>query len=221
MSSSALVNALGVEEFARQVEAEFVHLQDGPSTLTQAEIDRVARRFTDPVLPALPAADADYDHKLATDAAFARWVGRNVRAHRVPGYASVVLSLKAHGVAPGDITSEQLEIVGAVAVDECSEPSGRGLRRRGGVVERERLRGIGEVPESGARRGGVPVDEHPPFADDQVPRREIVVTHQLGAGRGDGALPTRVRRRNEPCRRIVDCPHHRAHASQLRGREGT
>ncbi len=110
-----LVKALGVEEFARQVEAEFVHLKDGPSTLTQAEIDRVARRFTDPVLPSLPAADADYDHKLATDAAFARWVGRNVRAHRVPGYASVVLSLKAHGVAPGDITSEQLKTVADLA----------------------------------------------------------------------------------------------------------
>jgi sulfite reductase (NADPH) hemoprotein beta-component len=110
-----LVKALGVEEFARQVEAEFVHLQDGPSTLTQAEIDRVTRRFTDPVLPALPATDAGYEEKLATDAAFARWVGRNVHAHRVPGYASVVLSLKKHGVAPGDITSEQLETVADIA----------------------------------------------------------------------------------------------------------
>ena len=110
-----LVKALGVDEFARQVEAEFVHLQDGPSTLTQAEIDRVARRFTDPVLPALPAEDASYNEKLSTDAAFARWVGRNVRAHGVPGYASVVLSLKAHGVAPGDITSEQLETVADLA----------------------------------------------------------------------------------------------------------
>ena len=110
-----LVKALGVDEFARQVEAEFVHLKDGPSTLTQAEIDRVARRFTDPVLPALPATDAGYEEKLATDAAFARWVGRNVRAHRVPGYASVVLSLKQHGIAPGDITSEQLETVADLA----------------------------------------------------------------------------------------------------------
>jgi len=110
-----LVKALGVEEFARQVEAEFVHLKDGPSTLTQAEIDRVARRFTDPGLPALPAEDAGYTEKLNTDAAFARWVGRNVRAHRVPGYASVVLSLKKHGIAPGDITSEQLETVADIA----------------------------------------------------------------------------------------------------------
>ena len=110
-----LVKALGVEEFARQVEAEFVHLKDGPSTLTQAEIDRVARRFTDPDLPALPATDTGYTEKLNTDAAFARWVGRNVRAHRVPGYASVVLSLKKHGIAPGDITSEQLETVADLA----------------------------------------------------------------------------------------------------------
>ena len=110
-----LVKALGVEEFARQVEAEFVHLKDGPSTLTHAEIDRVARRFTDPVLPALPAEDAGYTEKLNTDATFARWVGRNVRAHRVPGYASVVLSLKKHGIAPGDITSEQLETVADLA----------------------------------------------------------------------------------------------------------
>ena len=110
-----LVKALGVEEFARQVEAEFVHLKEGPSTLTQAEIDRVARRFTDPDLPALPATDTGYTEKLNTDAAFARWVGRNVRAHRVPGYASVVLSLKKHGIAPGDITSEQLETVADLA----------------------------------------------------------------------------------------------------------
>src|SRR5690606_10851197 len=63
----------------------------------------------------LPAADADYDDKLATDAAFARWVGRNVRAHRVPGYASVVLSLKAHGGPPGDTSCEQLEPVADLA----------------------------------------------------------------------------------------------------------
>ena len=70
---------------------------------------------TDFYLPALPATDTGYTEKLNTDAAFARWVGRNVRAHRVPGYASVVLSLKKHGIAPGDITSEQLETVADLA----------------------------------------------------------------------------------------------------------
>ena len=105
-----LVKALGVAEFARQVEAEFVHLKDGPSTLTQAEIDRVAGRFSDPVLAPLPA-DEDYRARLADDRAFANWAGRNVRAHRLSGYASVVLSLKKNGIAPGDITDAQFDAV--------------------------------------------------------------------------------------------------------------
>lgn len=105
-----LVKALGVAEFARQVEAEFVHLKDGPSTLTQAEIDRVARRFNDPVLAPLPADDA-YRARLADNKAFANWAQRNVRGHKLSGYASVVLSLKKTGIAPGDITADQFDAV--------------------------------------------------------------------------------------------------------------
>ncbi len=109
-----LVKALGVPEFARQVEEEFAHLKDGASTLTQAEIDRVASRFNDPVLSALEP-DAGYRARLAEDKAFAAWARRNVREHRVPGYASVVLSLKPYGVAPGDLTAEQFDAVAELA----------------------------------------------------------------------------------------------------------
>ncbi|ENO89683.1 nitrite/sulfite reductase [Thauera linaloolentis] len=109
-----LVKALGVEEFARQVEAEFIHLKDGPSTLTQAEIDRVASRFDDPLLAPLPQ-DAGYRAHLAQDKAFAAWARRNVRTHQVPGYASVVLSLKPYGVAPGDVTAEQFDAIADLA----------------------------------------------------------------------------------------------------------
>jgi sulfite reductase (NADPH) hemoprotein beta-component len=42
------VQALGVEEFAKQVEAEWLHIKDGPATLTQAKFDRVAAHFTAP-----------------------------------------------------------------------------------------------------------------------------------------------------------------------------
>jgi sulfite reductase (NADPH) hemoprotein beta-component len=37
-----LVQALGIEEFARQVEAEWSHLRDGPTTVTDAEFARIA-----------------------------------------------------------------------------------------------------------------------------------------------------------------------------------
>lgn len=110
-----LVKALGIPEFARQVEAEFAHLKDGPSTLTEAEVARVAGRFDDPVLAPLPPTDAAHEARLAADKAFAAWVRRNVRAHKVAGHASVVLSLKKHGVAPGDVSAEQFELVADLA----------------------------------------------------------------------------------------------------------
>lgn len=110
-----LVKSLGMAEFARQVEAEFVHTRNGISTLTQAEIDRVAGRFNDPVLPELPPEDAGYAAQLADNKAFANWVKHNIRAHKVQGYASVVLSLKKTGIAPGDITADQFDAVADLA----------------------------------------------------------------------------------------------------------
>ena len=110
-----LVNALGIEEFTRQVEAEWSHLKDGPTTLTDAEFDRVARHFAPPTYDTLPAEDLSFVAHLKEDKAFARWVNRCVHAHKVPGYAAVTLSLKAPGVPPGDITDVQMEAVADLA----------------------------------------------------------------------------------------------------------
>jgi sulfite reductase (NADPH) hemoprotein beta-component len=106
-----LVKALGAEAFARQVEDEWAHLKDGPGRLTREEFDRVAAYFAPPAHLALPDADARFDAHRAADAMFGRWVGRAVRPHRVAGYRAVVLSLKPTGVAPGDVTAEQMECV--------------------------------------------------------------------------------------------------------------
>jgi sulfite reductase (NADPH) hemoprotein beta-component len=110
-----LVQALGVREFARQVEEEWQHLKDGPQTLTEAERARVAAHFSPPAYENLPADDLCHLAHLREDPAFVRWVGRNVRAHKVPGYAAVTLSLKKPGVAPGDATAEQIEAVADLA----------------------------------------------------------------------------------------------------------
>jgi sulfite reductase (NADPH) hemoprotein beta-component len=104
-----LVKALGVEEFARQVDAEWEHAKDGPATLTQAEVDRVAAHFAPPAYKAELPIDLGFEQHKALNKAFATWVKRNVRTHRVAGYASVTLSLKAHGRAPGDVTDGQME----------------------------------------------------------------------------------------------------------------
>jgi sulfite reductase (NADPH) hemoprotein beta-component len=108
-----LVKAVGAEEFARLVEAEFADLKNGPETLTREEVERVAQWFNPKPYLTLPNIDPRADH--AGDKAFANWLQRNVKPHKVPGYASVVLSLKKTGVPPGDATAEQMDFVADLA----------------------------------------------------------------------------------------------------------
>ncbi|HRF74452.1 MAG TPA: nitrite/sulfite reductase [Accumulibacter sp.] len=110
-----LVQALGVEEFARQVEAEWAQLRDGETTVTDAEFARLADHFAPPAWLTLPAEEPAHAARLHTDKAFANWVRRCVHAHRTPGYAAVTLSLKAPGVNPGDITEQQMIAVADLA----------------------------------------------------------------------------------------------------------
>ncbi|SDC87240.1 sulfite reductase (NADPH) hemoprotein beta-component [Massilia sp. PDC64] len=108
-----LVKAVGAEEFARMVEAEFADLKDGPETLTREEVERVAQWFNPKPYLTLPSIDPRAEH--ADNKAFANWLQRNVKPHKVPGYASVVLSLKKTGVPPGDATAEQMDFVADLA----------------------------------------------------------------------------------------------------------
>jgi sulfite reductase (NADPH) hemoprotein beta-component len=108
-----LLKALGVEEFTRQVEEEWQDLKDGPETLTQEEFDRVAQWFQPHGYAQLEDIDPTAQH--ADNRAFANWVNRNVKPHKVPGYAAVVLSLKKTGVPPGDATAEQMDFVADLA----------------------------------------------------------------------------------------------------------
>ena len=110
-----LAKALGIEEFKRQVEEEWAHLKDGPLTITQTELDRVAKYFEPMPYETLPAHDASFDAAVSCNPAFAAWVRRNVQPHRMPGYRAVTLSLKPHGKAPGDITGEQMHAVADLA----------------------------------------------------------------------------------------------------------
>jgi len=107
-----LVKALGIEAFAKEVEEEWQYLKDGPAQLTDVEYERVASAFVPPDYRSLAGTDLNFGTRLAEHPAFARWVARNVQPHKVPGYASVVLSTKP-GIAapPGDVTAEQMEAV--------------------------------------------------------------------------------------------------------------
>ncbi|MBG6287891.1 nitrite/sulfite reductase [Pseudomonas nitroreducens] len=110
-----LVKALTPEVFAQKVDAEWANLKDGPSTLTDAELQRVAAHFVDPAYQALENQDAALAQLDAEHPGFARWRSRNTFAHKKPGYVAVTLSLKPTGVAPGDITDKQLDVVADLA----------------------------------------------------------------------------------------------------------
>ncbi len=110
-----LVKALTPEVFAERVDAEWAHLKDGPTTLTEAEVQRVSKFFVDPAYKALEDQDAALAQLDAEHPGFARWRQRNVVAHKKPGYAAVTLSLKSTGVAPGDVTDKQLDAIADLA----------------------------------------------------------------------------------------------------------
>ena len=116
-----LVKALGPEEFARQVEGEWAHIANGNDNFTQAEWDRVGKHFTKPAYKHLSSVSTEQlieqlgSTDKAEQIAFTRWLERNVRSHQVSGYASVILSLKPHGVPPGDVTSAQMNAIADLA----------------------------------------------------------------------------------------------------------
>lgn len=106
------VEALGAAEFGRLVDEEWEHLRNGPNTLTEDALDRVAKHFVDPPLEAWSEPPA---RTLPLDANFCAWKKRNVVAHRHPDYAAVTISLKREGVAPGNATSEEMEFIADLA----------------------------------------------------------------------------------------------------------
>ena len=110
-----LVAQLGVEEFARQVEAEWAQIDAAAIDLPDTELARVRGFFTPAGFDKRPAVSAAFEAAKRADPALARFARNNVHAHKIPGYAIVDVSLKAVGETPGDATAEQMEVVADLA----------------------------------------------------------------------------------------------------------
>ncbi|MEE4278556.1 MAG: nitrite/sulfite reductase [Halieaceae bacterium] len=110
-----LVKAMGIEAFRAAVEAEWD--RGGENTLSADTIAAVARHFSAP-----PYAELDpqterqgLDEAKARDPLFTTWVERNSRGHQRPGYRAVTITLKATGLAPGDLSAGQMEALADLA----------------------------------------------------------------------------------------------------------
>jgi len=110
-----LVEAIGIEAFAEQVEAHWQTLKDGPLRIPQSEIDRVSAFFSGHPYRDNAAGDLTLDEKLESDTDFRTWYARNTHPHKQPGYRAVTISLKPLLGAPGDITALQMDVVADLA----------------------------------------------------------------------------------------------------------
>jgi sulfite reductase (NADPH) hemoprotein beta-component len=147
-----LVKALSPEKFSEQVEEEWQHLKDGPSTLTQEEVDRVSQHFAPQQYERLADTDASFEKHLLENSGFPRWVERNVRPYKVAGYASVTLSLKQRHIAPGDATDAQMEAVADWA-DKYSLGEIRGSHEQNLILANVKKRNLYELWEQVKAQG--------------------------------------------------------------------
>ncbi|QAZ44352.1 nitrite/sulfite reductase [Mesorhizobium sp. Pch-S] len=110
-----LVHETGVEEFTRQVEAEWAELKDGELTLPEADIKAIDAYFAPPALPARPEGDEAIKLARLDSRSFSEWLDQNVVTHRNPDYAAVTISLKGIGEVPGDASDSQMDAVADLA----------------------------------------------------------------------------------------------------------
>jgi sulfite reductase (NADPH) hemoprotein beta-component len=114
-----LVKSLGIATFREQVEAEWLASREFGSQLTAAQVAHARGFFQPHPYQVLDDIDPLRDDRSTADPEFKAWYRYNTRAHKVPGYRVVFVSLKPVGVAPGDMTSDQMEAVAGLA-DEVS-----------------------------------------------------------------------------------------------------
>jgi sulfite reductase (NADPH) hemoprotein beta-component len=110
-----LVHELGVEAFAKEVEAEWQSIKDGALALDPAVVAEIAGRFRYPDYQRLDDSSPELAAARKADRQFDTWVGNSVSNHKVPGYAIVTLSLKPEGGTPGDATAAQMDAIADLA----------------------------------------------------------------------------------------------------------
>lgn len=110
-----LVKDLTLAGFASELEAEWGHLRGGPNTIPDETISAMEAFFAPFPYHDAENAEPKLDELAIANRQFARWVSRNVTAHRHPGYAIVTLSLKKTGIPPGDATALQMDVIADMA----------------------------------------------------------------------------------------------------------
>jgi len=110
-----LVHETGIDRIREEVEAEYAEIKGGQLTLPQEELDRITAYFKAPNFELVNVTQLDVPREKAADPAYGEWLERNLHTHKQPGYASVTISLKPIGGAPGDATDVQMDVIADLA----------------------------------------------------------------------------------------------------------
>ncbi|MGD0150697.1 MAG: nitrite/sulfite reductase [Xanthobacteraceae bacterium] len=110
-----LVHELGVDAFAKEVEAEWQSIKDGALKLEPAVVAEIAGRFRYPDYQRFDDSPLQLAAARAAERQFDTWMGNSVANHKMPGYAIVTLSLKPESGTPGDATAAQMDAIADLA----------------------------------------------------------------------------------------------------------
>lgn len=108
-----LLQSVGISSFKKDVEKFLPRIVD---TFDEHLIGRLKHLRSDFATPVLPPRDvAPYWDAVNNQSDFKAWVTQNVTPHKQEGYASVTVSLKAYGQAPGDASAAQMRVLAELA----------------------------------------------------------------------------------------------------------
>ena len=108
-----LLQSAGMVKFKCSVERILPRIIDTFDQHLIGRLERLKSDFTRPLLP--PRDVAPYWDAVNNQSDFKAWVTQNVTPHKQEGYASVTVSLKAHGQAPGDASAAQMRVLAELA----------------------------------------------------------------------------------------------------------
>jgi sulfite reductase (NADPH) hemoprotein beta-component len=110
-----LVASMGIEAFREEVDKHFATLRHEALRVPEEEVARIRAYFAPPPFETLEKTSPAFDRMVLSNADFARFARNNVRRHRQPGHAAVIISLKPRGGVPGDMTADQMDAVADLA----------------------------------------------------------------------------------------------------------
>lgn len=107
-----LVKAMTPEVFAEKVEAEFLYTKEN-LTVDPALLQKMDAVFTP--FEYEVRQNEDFAELFAQYPKFKQWFNVNTHAHKVSGYRIVNINLKRAGIAPGDMTTEEMHFIADLA----------------------------------------------------------------------------------------------------------